>query len=249
MTFDGATIDGPVTSPAGSDITILGDVTFNDLVSGAGGFFGPGTAIFNGGHSPGDSTAVVPVGGNLTYGSSNELLIELGGLLDGEFDRLEIFGDATLDGNLVVEPLNNFTPSEGDTFEILDIGGTLSGQFLGLGEGDLLSASSGQQFTISYLGGDGNDVVLTAAAGIAGDFNFDGEVNGADFLLWQRGGSPNPLSTADLDVWQSNYGTVPALSAVQTVPEPGTLLLGIVGVLGASRRFSSQSVSAGRRKM
>ena len=50
--FNSTTINGPVTSPAGSDMTILGNVNFNALVSGAGGIFGPGTAIFNGGHNP-----------------------------------------------------------------------------------------------------------------------------------------------------------------------------------------------------
>ena len=33
---------------------------------------------------------------------------------------------------------------------------------------------------------------------LAGDFNNDGVVDGADFLAWQRGESPEPLSAADL---------------------------------------------------
>lgn len=84
--FSSTTIHGQVTSPGGSDITVLGDVTFNDPVSGAGDFFGPGTSIFNGGHNPGDSPATVSFEGNLAYGPANTVTIELAGLLDGEFD-------------------------------------------------------------------------------------------------------------------------------------------------------------------
>ena len=39
-----------------------------------------------------------------------------------------------------------------------------------------------------------------------GDFDNDGDVDGNDFLEWQRGNSPDPLSAADLAAWQSNYG-------------------------------------------
>ena len=42
------------------------------------------------------------------------------------------------------------------------------------------------------------------ASGAAADG--DGDVDGRDFLIWQRGGSPAPISTGDLADWQSNYG-------------------------------------------
>ncbi|NOZ39590.1 MAG: beta-lactamase family protein [Planctomycetes bacterium] len=76
---------------------------------------------------------------------------------------------------------------------------------------------------------------------VPGDFNFEGEVNGDDFLLWQRGGSPDPLSSEDLATWEANYGN-PASSATQAVPEPSASVLilgGIMAVLcaaGAVRR-------------
>jgi hypothetical protein len=74
----------------------------------------------------------------------------------------------------------------------------------------------------------GVDVVLIGLGsefvGIAGDFDSDGDVDGRDFLRWQRGGSPNPLSAGDLSDWQSNYGTGP-LAAFSAVPEPTGLVL------------------------
>lgn len=67
------------------------------------------------------------------------------------------------------------------------------------------------------------------AQSVAGDFNNDGKVDGADFLVWQRGGSPNPLSPADLATWQGAYGG-PAIGAV---PEPAAALLMTSAVIGA----------------
>ena len=42
---------------------------------------------------------------------------------------------------------------------------------------------------------------------IPGDFDYDRDVDGADFLAWQRGESPMPLSTYDLDAWKDSFDT------------------------------------------
>ena len=73
-------INGPVNSPTGSVVNVIGGVTFNQLVSGAGQFFGSGTTTFNGGYHPGDSPATVNFQGGVTLGGGNTLGIELGGL-------------------------------------------------------------------------------------------------------------------------------------------------------------------------
>ncbi len=70
------------------------------------------------------------------------------------------------------------------------------------------------------------------------DFDDDGDVDGRDFLIWQRGfGTGSTFATgdangdglvndADLAIWQAQYGTVPELQASTiAVPEPHTLLL------------------------
>ena len=103
----------------------------------------------------------MPVEGNLTYGSGNVLSIELGGVLDGEFDRLDVGGDVTLDGMLAASLVLPFVPQMGDQFEILDVGGALTGQFIGLGEGTLIDLGIGAPLRLSYMGGDGNNVVLS----------------------------------------------------------------------------------------
>lgn len=58
-----------------------------------------------------------------------------------------------------------------------------------------------------------------------GDFNGDGHVDGRDFLLWQRGLSPNPLSASDLELWQTNYGTSPLSASITSIPEPTSITM------------------------
>lgn len=79
-------------------------------------------------------------------------------------------------------------------------------------------------------GGDGASVVLpqplppelglTLYQQLAtGDFDHDGDWDGADFLKWQRGESPDPLSAEDLADWKTNFGS-PSTTASAAVPEP-----------------------------
>jgi hypothetical protein len=92
---------------------------------------------------------------------------------------------------------------------------------------------------VSHVGGllDAQDYALAWWAGEAappvqpGDYDLDSDVDGRDFLVWQRGNSPNPLSATDLAAWQANYGTG-GFSAV-SAPEPtamAALLLSIVAL-------------------
>ncbi|TWU28468.1 PEP-CTERM sorting domain-containing protein [Bythopirellula polymerisocia] len=56
---------------------------------------------------------------------------------------------------------------------------------------------------------------------IEGDFDLDGDVDGADFLAWQR--DPTIGSLGD---WQANYGTPTPLSESRAaIPEPATIVL------------------------
>lgn len=72
-------------------------------------------------------------------------------------------------------------------------------------------------------------------AGSSGDFDGDGDVDGADFLRWQRGGSPTPLSLGDLSDWQINYGNGASLVSAETtsIPEPTTAVLFLSALFGS----------------
>jgi hypothetical protein len=77
------------------------------------------------------------------------------------------------------------------------------------------------------------------APGTPGDFDNDGDVDGRDFLVWQRGNSPSPLSATDLAAWQANYGTGGLAGGFTAIPEPSGILLFVgFALAGLSRRFA-----------
>ena len=64
------------------------------------------------------------------------------------------------------------------------------------------------------------------------DFDLDGDVDGSDLLMWQRGEVSNPPSAEDLADWEALFGTTSTLSATASIPEPSTLLLGALAAVG-----------------
>ncbi len=122
--FNAVTHNGAeVRTAVGSRTTFLG------AVNGAGTFTGPGLVDFEGGYSPGNSPAAVSLAGDVLLGAGNHLTMELAGVTRGtQFDALLVAGKLTLGGALDVVPLNGFSASNGQQFDLLDWG-TQTGTF------------------------------------------------------------------------------------------------------------------------
>jgi hypothetical protein len=76
-------------------------------------------------------------------------------------------------------------------------------------------------------------LALAGTISISGDFDGDSDVDGQDFLKWQRGEVSNPPSAEDLALWQANFGNSWTLSsATASIPEPNSLLLGALAAVG-----------------
>ena len=74
-----------------------------------------------------------------------------------------------------------------------------------------------------WLTDDRNEFQIELTPLDSADFDFNGEVNGFDFLLWQR--NPSVGSLAD---WEISYGMVAPLAAASAaVSEPNVMLLGL----------------------
>ena len=83
-----------------------------------------------------------------------------------------------------------------------------------------------------------SDIKFQVLSPFSADFDEDYDVDGADFLKWQRGETPELGSAEELALWESQFGsTVPAVAAAVSIPEPSTLLItSLAGVLFCSRR-------------
>lgn len=68
-----------------------------------------------------------------------------------------------IEGELKLSTDYGFEPRPGDSFQIMTINGTRSGEFIGLPEGGYLGCTEQNVgLRISYVGGDGNDIVISA---------------------------------------------------------------------------------------
>lgn len=86
-------------------------------------------------------------------------------------------------------------------------------------------------------------IAPTAAPVENADFDGDGDVDGRDFLIWQRGfnigttaaqgdaNGDNMVNGSDLQIWQDQFGTNPLTATFASVPEPTALALGLLAAL------------------
>jgi hypothetical protein len=136
----------------------------------------------------------------------------------------------TQSANVTVN-LANFEADVNGTRYLLTGGTTLT---------ETLVSDLGGIFNVSLPARSIATYIINAVPVLLGDFDDDGDVDGRDFLEWQRGNSPSPFSAADLADWQANYGVAELASAV-SVPEPATLAgialaLLVAGMHRAARR-------------
>ena len=249
---------GPVTNNGSVNTASGATVRFFGPVDGPGGYTGSGTVAYLDSFSPGASPAAVSFGGDVDLAGTSQLVIELGGTSPGsQYDTLEIDGDASLGGKLDVELLSGFTPSPGSVFQIVSAAGGVDGKFSDVFLPNLVDAS----WQLRY---GANEVLLQVA--MAGDFNFNGRVDAADYTLWrnslgQTGGGlaadadgNRTIDANDYSLWKTHFGEslgsgVGNVSNLLTtgdaaVPEPSGVLLSLVGLIAmiaAGREGSRKS--------
>jgi len=135
-------------------------------------------------------------------------------------DEWSISGFNTLiqDPNEPTDPDLGFDSEAWDYFS-MDVAGTSAGE-----DFDFLI----DNFMVEVFGSNEGDYVNDSA-----DFDGNGIVDGLDFLRWQRGETPENGSSAELALWEDQYGqSVPLSAAVAAVPEPSSLLLMLLGLFG-----------------
>jgi hypothetical protein len=85
-----------------------------------------GAATVNGILAPGTTTGTLTFDSTLVLGSTASVVLELGGVTTGAFDKIAGVTDLTLDGTFTVGLFGGFTPALGDSFDVLDWSGSLN---------------------------------------------------------------------------------------------------------------------------
>jgi autotransporter-associated beta strand protein len=184
------THSGPITLVHG---TLAGTGTLSNSVTSTD----TGAAI-----SPGatGATGILNVG-NVGLTSVATYKVQINGTTAGSgYDQLAVTGSLAL-GNAQLAVTLGFVPVVGQTYTILANDGSdaVDGTFLNLPQNGYVNVN-GRHLRISYAGGTGNDVVLTARY-LAGDVNGDGAVDVADvfaLINYLFAGAATP--GGDLDV-------------------------------------------------
>ncbi len=208
-----------------------GTIVNSGGVLGGGGSIGGDVQNSGGTVAPGNSPGTLTVDGNYNQGSSGTLAIEIGGTQAGvDHDVLNVLGDASLAGTLSVSLIDGFTPSGGNTFKVLTASGGLTDAGLTLGGSDAGS------FTMSIDTANDWIMLITAGAGLAGDYNGNGTVDAADYTFFRdnlgsdsavlngNGSGAATVVQADYDLWKQNFGSSGTGSSA-AVPEPSSLAL------------------------
>lgn len=141
-----------------------GNITVNSggTLNG-GGNVDANILINNGAIAPGLGPGCLSVN-NLDYSAGGTLAIEIGGdTACSGYDQLQVIGSVSLGATLSATAYSAYLLNGGEVYTIIDNDGAdaVLGTFAGLTEGSLVSIGS-KNASISYVGGDGNDVVLTA---------------------------------------------------------------------------------------
>jgi hypothetical protein len=210
----------------------------------AGSIEGNGTIAANsvknyGTISPGMSAGGLVFNSNLVQQSGSQLVFELGGTVPGtSYDFIDVNGTFAAGGILKLLFLNNFQNSvlPTDTFTLLTANSAITGAFQNVADGMRVLTADGQgSFLVHYgTGGNTSNLVLSNfIAHVPGDFDFDGDVDGADFIAWQThfpstvgtagaGGDTDgdgDVDGADFHAWQTNFPHDPS-AGHSPVPEP-----------------------------
>jgi hypothetical protein len=200
-------------------------ITLSGYIKGVGTF---DNVTFTGTFDPGLSPALTTVG-SIIFGPTNTLIMEIGGTGRGsEYDAILASGNLGLGGTLSVMLINGFMPSLGDSFDLFDWS-TVTGTFATL---NLPALAAGLGWNTTQLMTSG-----TLSIGLAGDFNFDGIVDVADYVVWAKGGLGVATTPENYNLWRTNFGASigpgsgGSTASQSLAPEPGSSMIVLLGVI------------------
>ena len=214
-----------------------------------GGIVGGGAAFIDGDLRPGNSPGVVSFGGDLVLDGLSRLFIDIGGTTPGNgpgnHDQVNVVGNASLGGQLILSPFNGFVPVSGDKFVIMT-DSSETGTFTSVSG---TSPAAGLTYTPVYLS---NSVVVLTTTNGEKTWGVDSDGNASVGSNWIGGVAPGGIGdtatfstiisaprvvTLDAD---TTLGTVKFDSPIgYTIAGPHRLTLQAAGAAAASITVSN----------
>jgi fibronectin-binding autotransporter adhesin len=236
--------------------TLGGEGTIARNINVTGGTLAPGDVVVS------DTVGTLTIGG-LTLNDGSHGAFELNPtnttLGAGINDYLDIVGALTVTGAPTIHidisnavgggnlstainrtwTLASYDSLAGGGTPTFNITGTIGGSSLAIVPDDTVNAPFGPG-TIQLT-------VNASVAGVPGDYNNNGTVDAADYVLWRKGGplqnevdTPNTVNEADYTAWRARFGNTSGSGAslsTAAVPEPaGCLLMGMCLLLFCGQR-------------
>jgi hypothetical protein len=190
----------------------------NGVLTGLGAL--AGTVTNEGIVSPGATVGSLHIDGDYVQSSAGTFAIDIASPTN--FDRLLVTGDIALGGTLSVSLLGSFLPSKGQTFAIFgDQFDVISGAL----QSTVFPTYNGLTFAVSQS--PSSFMLQVVDAILPGDFNGDGTVNAADYIVWRK----TDGTQAGYNLWRANFGRTGGSAAnraeppTPAVPEPNAAVL------------------------
>ena len=224
------------TGTSGS-VTVATGTGIAGTLAGTGSIAGAVTINSGGTLAPGNSIGTLTAKGGLTLNTGSILNIELDTVLGVDVsDKVDVtsFNGLTINGGTV--NLTNLGGMTSGSYPILAYSGTLLGSMSNLAFGTQPAG-----FTYQFVDTGSSINVQVIAPGVPGDYNGDGSVNAADYVIWRK----DPAShggPGGYDIWRQNFNNPPGSGSGSdtlgggAVPEPSTLVLLLLSMTAFATR-------------
>jgi hypothetical protein len=78
-------------------------------------------------------------------------------------------------------------------------------------------------------------IYLDPIAILPGDFNHDGTVDAADYIVWRKGFATGAYMQTDYDLWRAHFGRgAGSNSSIEAIPEPMSAAIALLALAGCS---------------